>query len=265
MTIYYMAQVASVHNDASPIFSKIHGNALMCYFDEHMHIESMSKYFSNLFLDSGAFSVDSMNVRVDINEYSEFLRLHSEKFDAYANLDVIHKAEETLKNQKYLESQGLNPLPVFHMDEDMKFLDDYVGSYDYVGLGGIAKSSIKKNKWLESIFAKYPDHKFHGFGVGSIKSIQKYPFYSVDSTTWLRDGSMGMLLFKDLPDCHYNKLTDDHKKVIYDLGFSEEILKREYLARYLFNLMTIKNMLNNISQKTFDLFKYNDITEELIS
>ena len=262
MVKFYMAQVASFVAIGPAIYSLINEYGLLTYYDERTYVDEMCNNYEHVMVDSGAFSMATRNVKIDIDEYVNFLSVHGHKFDAYANLDVIGNADETLKNQRYLESKGLSPLPVFHQGEDLKYLDDYVKSYDYIGLGGMVGGK-SGNRWLDDIFTKYPDHKFHGFGIGSLNIIERYPFYSVDSTSWLRDSGMGMLNFKSLSSCHYNELTDLHKSIVNEMGFSESLLKTKHLTRHLFNLLLFRSKLSGYNKK-YEQLHYNDITEEFI-
>ena len=60
------------------------------------------------------------------------LKKHSDIINHYIVLDVIGDAEKSLEAQKYMESKGLHPLPVFHQGEDWKYLDYYRNNYDYI-------------------------------------------------------------------------------------------------------------------------------------
>ncbi len=53
----------------------------------------------DVFCDSGAFSMMTQGVKIDIYKYARFLLRYKRFFDVYANLDVIGNAEKTLKNQ----------------------------------------------------------------------------------------------------------------------------------------------------------------------
>lgn len=151
--------------------------------DRHVSLEK-NYSFKDIFLDSGAFSAWASGKYINIDDYAKFIIDHECK--VYANLDSIGSWEKTLANQRTLEGLGLNPLPVFHLGESFSVLDAYCNSYDYVCLGGLAgdASDFERNKWLDVCFSSYPKKKFHGFAVTSERLMKRYPFYSVDSTTW---------------------------------------------------------------------------------
>lgn len=153
-----------------------------------------------VFLDSGAFSAWSRKKEIKIQDYISFIKKNKEKFHIYANLDVIGDPEKTLENQKIIEKAGLTPIPAFHYQSDMKYLKYYIDNYDYIALGGLVpltNNPKKLQNWLNKCFKELikPIHqrklKVHGFGVTSLEILKKYPFYSVDSTSWLTPGKFG--------------------------------------------------------------------------
>lgn len=153
----------------------------------------------DLFLDSGAFSAFTQGVEIDIDEYIDFIKEHKNHLEVYANLDAIGDPVKTLENQRYMEEAGLSPLPCFHYGEDTGFLETYIDEYDYVALGGMVPISTPDlQKWLDDIFSKficddngYPKVKIHGFGLTSLRLMLRYPWFSVDSTSWVVTGRMG--------------------------------------------------------------------------
>lgn len=159
----------------------------------------------DLFIDSGAFSAWSMNVTIDIQKYIDFIKEHERYISVYANLDVIGDAEATLRNQRLMEEAGLSPLPCFHVGEDFKYLEYYVQNYDYIALGGlVGKREVdlgRKAAWLDKCFSEFicdsagiPKVKVHGFGLTSLRFMVRYPWYSVDSTSWVVHSRMGTVL-----------------------------------------------------------------------
>ncbi len=145
-----------------------------------------------VFLDSGAFSSMTQGVEINMEEYADFLKKWN--INIYANLDVIGDAEGTLQNQKHMENLGVKPLPVFHLGEDWKYLKYYLEHYDYIALGGLAGSvsaSQKYYTWMDEAFDmicdtpdRTPKAKIHGFGITTFKLLFRYPWWSVDSTSW---------------------------------------------------------------------------------
>jgi hypothetical protein len=143
-----------------------------------------------ILLDSGAFTAFTMGRKIDIYDYIDVIK--DSGVSLYATLDVIGDAEGTYKNYLIMREKGVNPIPVFHQKEDTKFLYKYLESCDYIALGGMVGYTPEKLiPFLDTCFAiikNYWPKKIHGFGVGSVRLWKRYPFYSVDSTSWLTGG-----------------------------------------------------------------------------
>lgn len=141
------------------------------------------------FLDSGAFSALTKNTPINIDKYIEFIIRTKHLWTVYAGLDVIGDFEATAKNQAYMESKGLKPLPTFHYNSPLSELERLCQKYDYIALGGLVPLSLNRKlmqAWLDNCFAiikKYKT-KTHAFGVNAAWAWQRYPFYSVDATSW---------------------------------------------------------------------------------
>jgi len=167
------------------------------------------------FLDSGAFSAWSRGTQIDLDEYCAFIRANIDHIEVYANLDVIagkpggdvtkaernEGARQSWDNFLYMKNEGLSPIPVYHIGEDWEWLDRMLEyGCDYIGLGGlVGVDSVRRRSWLDSVFLKITDAKgmpvvkTHGFGMTSIPLIFRYPWYSVDSTTWIKITANGAI------------------------------------------------------------------------
>ena len=90
---------------------------------------------------------------------------------------------------EYMESKGLKPLPTFHYRSPLEELERLVEQYDYIALGGLVPLALKidiMRSWLDKCFYIIRDRvKIHGFGVNAMWAWKRYPFYSVDATSWL--------------------------------------------------------------------------------
>jgi len=137
-------------------------------------------------------------------EYVRFLKKHAKHFDVYANLDVIGNAELTYKNQKWFEKRGFKPCPVWHIDSDVKWLQRYIDEgYDYICIGAmVGVSSVILRQLLDMVWSEIltdnkgiPKIKVHGFGMTSFSLMKRYPWYSVDSTSWVISPGFGSILY----------------------------------------------------------------------
>lgn len=138
------------------------------------------------------------------DSYAEFVKKYAVAIDYYANVDVIPNPELTWRNQQHLESKGLTPVPVVHYTTDLKWLAHYIDlGYPIVALGGLVGSTSQDEcrAWIDRAFDmvcdapdRLPKVCIHGFGVTSYDLLLRYPWWSVDSTSWTKVGAFGGIL-----------------------------------------------------------------------
>ncbi len=135
-------------------------------------------------LDSGAFTAKSKGKKIDIDALVKEIKEGG--WHEAAALDVIGDPEASYKNAKYMKKAGVSAFPTFHYGEPWEFLQQYAKEFDKVGLGGLVpvKSAADRNAWLEQCMARIWPHKTHAFGVMGRDSLMRFPFHSVDSTSW---------------------------------------------------------------------------------
>ncbi len=142
-------------------------------------------------LDSGGFTALMQNFKLDLKTYIDYLNKHKVKI-AFA-LDVRDQ-ETTIKNtydlKKYTDTKII---PVYH-DHDYfsskrNLIEKYCADFDYVSIAGLTRKNFpepERIKFGNYMFSVTRDKiKVHGLAVTTEKWLYKYPFYSVDSTTYL--------------------------------------------------------------------------------
>lgn len=140
-----------------------------------------------------------------VNEYAAFIKKWAYGIDLYANVDVIPNPELSWRNQRYLEKKhGLKPIPVVHFRTDLKWLRHYMDrDYPIIALGGLVGSTGQDGciAWIDRCFdmvcdgpGRLPKVKIHGFGVTTYSLLLRYPWYSVDSSSWTKVGAYGGIL-----------------------------------------------------------------------
>jgi len=156
----------------------------------------------NVMLDSGAYSVWKRGEVIDLQSYIDFIHENKQWLDVYVNLDVMGDPVKSWENQREMERQGLSPLPVYHIGEAKRFFDMAM-EYDYFGIGGVVfkgKNTLVVN--LMKLFIQLcpesndykPVKKLHGFGMAVPEIIAQYPWYSVDSASWVIYGRYGNII-----------------------------------------------------------------------
>lgn len=183
-----------------------------------------------IFADSGAYSAASQGVPVQVEEYAEWLHRWKHLFTVYSNLDVIRDPEGSDRNQRFLERRGLEPIPVFHTGSDFSVLDALAKEYPYIALGGmVGQSRPACLKWAATCMKRTLKHetRFHGFGMTSREVIEKLPWYSVDSSSWVSGAKFGNLTLFDGRNWHKAQVGDAKSirkiaSVIRSYGFDPE-------------------------------------------
>ena len=198
---------------------------------EEKKLKELLRNCGEIFLDSGAFSAKSLGEEIDIENYMQFISKY--KIKNYATLDVIGNGEETLKNTEYMISKGFNPIYTFHKGEEMKYLEEAL-KFDYIAIGGLVGNMSFAEEFLDKVWRfiieKKPDLKVHGFGLTKIDMMKRYPWHSVDSSSWVSGRKFG-----DVFDERGNRL--EHKKTI------EEMKENKYFEFFTEgNLSVLKNV-----------------------
>jgi len=151
-------------------------------------------------LDSGGFTARKQKKDIDVRQYIDFLNKYKVKYAFELDVPCM---KTTLQNRTLLKTHtDATIIPVYHLSsylrEDYRgLLDDMLADFDYVSLGGMAEGGRtdhkKKEKFFRYVFNKTRDKiKVHGLGVTASDTLKKYPFYSVDSTTWINSVKYGI-------------------------------------------------------------------------
>lgn len=140
-------------------------------------------------LDSGAFSAAFAGAHIDLDEYIEFCKTHpgisapSEIF----GLDVIGDWEAGLRNVEKMWSEGVEAIPTYHIGEPKEVLEHIAARYPKIAISvsGTRLRGAKLIEWCDQVFAIAWPKKIHGFALVRPDLLRRFPFHSVDSTTWL--------------------------------------------------------------------------------
>jgi hypothetical protein len=252
------------------------------YINTERHCAMIRKDKRTVFLDSGAFSMHTKGIEVDLDAYVDFVKTNHDILHLVSNLDHIGegKEQETYANQKYLEGQGIKVQPVFHVrDRDewlLRYLDE---GYDYIFIGGMVPESTQYlQSRLDDLWGKYliDGHgqarvRVHGFGLTVLPLMERYPWFSVDSTSWVLTGRFGSIYVR-LPengrvvkicisgksprlkdwDMHYDSLPPIVRKrfdrIFEEAGYTPAELRDIYWKRDLWNIAFFKDLCDRPPQ-----------------
>lgn len=226
-----------------------------------------------VFLDSGAFSAYTQGVQIDVVQYCDFIKRNADIIEVASVLDAVGDPQKTYENQKAMEALGTAPLPCFHYGEDERYLEYYVANYEYITLGGMVPISTPNLLlWLDRLWEKYLTDgagrakiRVHGFGLTTIKLMERYPWYSVDSSSWVQISSVGSILHPDYgviaisstspnrkqEGRHFDTLSNiEQSHLIHEfarLGYTMSELRTSYLARRCFCMWAYCELNRRIS------------------
>lgn len=280
MKIYLAGIYTSNFDIGGRIYSRLTEAEKQCRAGVACHLESyhyihkesavarIRKDNKKVFLDSGAFSAFTKGVEVDIEAYCHYIKKNEdivENVDGISCasvLDSIGDAKGTYENQVRMEKLGAKPLPCYHYGEDERYLEYYVKNYDYITIGGMVPISTPQLKiWLDRIWDKYltdgsgrPRLRVHGFGLTSLVLTQRYPWFSVDSSTWVMWAANGMILlpnegrqlttssqssFRKKARQHLNTVSETEKNLLLQIIEKENYdvtrLENIYYSRWAWN------------------------------
>jgi hypothetical protein len=170
-----------------------------------------------LLLDSGAYSAFKKSETLDLKDYIKYVQEQKHLLWNYVNMDVMPPrkkdgerrtpaeseaaAKASYANLQEMKAHGLKPIPVFHRGEDWYWLERMLkDGEDYIGfsLSGSPWGDGAED-WMDTLYRILtnqngdPIVKIHGFAITGIRRLLRYPFYSVDSTSWNVAGSYGWI------------------------------------------------------------------------
>lgn len=263
------------------------------YVGRQRFVDEMRNDGAKIFLDSGAFSAYTLGVDLSVEQYCSYINrnrdiIRVEDGSVMASvLDGIGDPLQTYRNQIEMEMRGCKPLPCFHAGEDEKYLEYYVQNYEYITLGGMVGSSTKQLCiWLDRMWDRYlvdgsgrAKIKVHGFGITAIPIMERYPWYSCDSSSWIQSAAFGaivtpqygpMSVSEKSPSRHdagqhistLTQIEQDHIfRMLEEQGFTYERLSTVYESRAAYNLWAY-GVVNTVINAAHDE-KYNARIQEL--
>lgn len=218
--------------EADELMVKLNCNRLFSQENDRKNISNWqnykhsrrTQYKGNIFIDSGAFSVHTKGIELDVDEYIEYINSIDKDIHIFAQVDKIpgefgkQKTKEQIleapalswKNYLYMKDRVNSRdklLPIFHQGEDFKWLHNILeythddGSHiSYIGISPANdKSAKEKEIFIHKCFniikkSSNPNVKTHAFGMTSRWILEQYPFTSADSTSWLMTGANGSIM-----------------------------------------------------------------------
>lgn len=166
------------------------------------------KEFKGFLLDSGAFTFmtsmkgQKVNWEQYVINYGNFIKQHDIKHFFELDIDPIVGLKEVERLRNLLEETAQKKcIPVWHKSRGLEYWKQMCKEYNYVAIGGIVTQEIKRSEYDVFIpllkIARENNCKVHGLGFTNLKGMEKYKFYSVDSTSWLSGNKFGAVYLFD--------------------------------------------------------------------
>lgn len=238
-------------------------------------------------VDSGAFTVWNKGGSIDIEKYCEKLVELLPNFDVAANLDIIpgkkgmpakditpRMTEDAASGgwanyiiiTEYLKARGFDwrrIMPIYHQGESMEWLKRMVDyGCPYIGVSPSNDyATPQRQLWLDDVFdylGSLPTlPKTHGYAVTSPVLMKQYPWFSVDSASWVQLGGYGgvntpygvismsdreeiMGKPKAMDGCDWSpEMKEKMAKYFSDIGINMNDLRSDYKLRWHANAVYI--------------------------
>lgn len=135
-------------------------------------------------LDSGAFSCDTLGIKITVDDYCKFIDSLPVKPWRYFMLDVVGDPVGTVKNYELMLQRGYKPIPVFTRGSDWQIIEEYYKTTDCIALGGLVSMPLtKKRAFIATAMRHINGRKVHWLGVTNDELVKKFKPYSCDSSS----------------------------------------------------------------------------------
>ena len=213
-----------------------------------------------------------------MDSYTKYVKEEKKNWDFYVNFDYVKHCPTVYAVQKELEKRGIRPIPVYHGDMELEWLERYCKEgYKLIGIGTIKTNSKYRERrgYYDKVFNVLEKHGVlaHGLAMTGLSLMYLYPWYSVDSATWAKTAAYGSMLHIDtnrqiIGEIHitdknvggktcYNRLPKDLQRdlrhTVEDRGFDFKKMQTDGAVRSLYNVWMYCNEVN----KHKDLVKGN--------
>ena len=218
---FYFAGTQALETEE--LIVKLGGNVLKSYVNDRKTIERFFRYkkegwTGKLLIDSGAFTVHRKGGELDLDSYIQWINDNDEYIDYAIEIDHIpgkwgqpRTREEVLmapkisyENYLYMRKRLKSPnklLPVFHQYESFDWLVKLLETpgCEYICLSGNKELTNKQREdWYEKCYSYIrrinPKVKIHCLGSATLQNVEKFPFTSMDATSWIMTGANGGIL-----------------------------------------------------------------------
>ena len=157
--------------------------------------------------------------------------------------------------QTWLEAQGIFPLPVVHGgDGPLDWLRQYLDEgYRFIGIsrplrrGSLSEALSSFDRIFNLVDRYREDVYLHGFAVTDVELMFRFPWFSVDSASWLRTTAYGSILMireGRLTKIYVSKRFPQRSASARDLAWAKETVESHGFDFELMRYWTQDKMVN---------------------
>lgn len=180
-----------------PVAKRLHWNLFSYYYlltlkkmEDYDIIRKASK---SVLIDSGAHSFQK-GKKVDwdrfTKQYADFIQdTDNEKVHGYFEMDVDNLLgyDKVLELRSLLEEVTDKVIPVWHKNRGIKDFKQMCQDYNFVSISGWRNEDVKDDQFIHFVrHAHRNGCRIHGLGLTRRKVLDRVPFDSVDSSSWLQ-------------------------------------------------------------------------------
>lgn len=187
-------------------------------YEATLHKDRIHEYARDWVLDSGAFTAYRTGKPIDNLTYLEVAKglLNSPHPPCEVfSLDVIGDWRASVKNAEQAWKLGVPVIPTWHCGEPPELAVSLARDYPKMAIGNIAfLAGIKaRERIVSQIFARVWPARVHGFGITTEGLLMRYPFHSVDASSWVVGPTFGQWTGFGPPWRHFGDVKMSHPKV----------------------------------------------------
>jgi len=106
--------------------------------------------------------------------------------------------EQQLENARYMHAAGVPVIPIYHASMPLDYIDRFAEFTDYIALGTIEAgwfyAGIRAKKYMNNVFSYIHRRglwplKIHALGCESVPTLETFPFYSSDASSFVVEAS----------------------------------------------------------------------------
>lgn len=194
---------------------------LLSYVNERRLIEKHCEKGRPVFVDSGAFSAATRGIKINVDDYIEWLNKWHENMVQYCcwdvipvgDIDPVDAAQQTWDNYLYMYERLVDKEKLvycYHYGEPVEYLHQALEfGCTRIALGGMAKrKKAERKEFLQSIQHEFKDHpnvRVHAFGMTDVDLLKQFRFiHSADSTSWLWPAKFSEIQAKSISKVYFS-------------------------------------------------------------